>query len=50
MDPAGLEVRPARPGDRETLASFVCTSADPRIEEWIRTQAFDRANVSDRGG
>ena len=42
MDPAGLLHRPAAPGDRTALASFVCTSSDPRLEPWIRGQALDR--------
>lgn len=42
MDPAGLQHRPAAPGDRDALATFPCTSADPRVEPWIRGSALDR--------
>lgn len=42
MDPAGLHHRPAAPGDRAALATFLCTCADPRVEPWIRGDALDR--------
>lgn len=42
MDPAGLHHRPAAPGDRAALSQFVCTSADPRLESWVRNDAVDR--------
>lgn len=42
MDPAGLHHRPAAPGDQAALASFVCTSADPRLESWVRNDALNR--------
>lgn len=42
MDPAGLQHRPAAPADRDALAAFPCTSADPRVEPWIRGSALDR--------
>lgn len=42
MDPAGLQHRPAAQGDQVALASFVCTSADPRLEAWVRNDALNR--------
>lgn len=47
MDPAGLQHRPAAQGDRAALASFVCTSADPRLEAWSRNEALNRHLSSD---
>lgn len=42
MDPAGLHHRPAAQGDQAALASFVCISADPRLEAWVRNDALGR--------
>ncbi len=42
MDPAGLQHRPAAPGDQAGLTSFECTSADPRLESWVRNDALNR--------
>lgn len=42
MNPVGLDQRLARIGDRSVLASFACTSLDPRLEDWIRNEALDR--------
>jgi hypothetical protein len=41
VDPAGLHHRPVALGDGAALASFSCTSADSRVETWIRTRALD---------
>ncbi len=43
MDPIGLGQRFATSGDRSLLASFSCTSTDPRLEYWVRNDALDRA-------
>ncbi|MGI8631823.1 MAG: hypothetical protein ACR2NA_04655 [Solirubrobacterales bacterium] len=42
MDPAGLQYRPAAQADQAALAAQVCTSADPRLEAWVRNDALNR--------
>lgn len=42
MNPAGITCRLATPGDRVALGNFPCSSADVRLEDWIRRSALDR--------
>lgn len=42
MDPVGLHHRPATRADREPLATFACSSADARVEPWVRERALQR--------
>lgn len=42
MDAETLAPRLATPGDRIALGNFLCSSADARLERWIRVSALDR--------